>query len=110
MIGLRDIAKCSALALMLVAGNAVADGSEADRVQGSIAVSYAEFDLSKPEGASALYDRLQRAAAQVCGLHTRSVALTGGSSAAEKKACYEDALSRAVAQIDAPLVQAAHAG
>jgi UrcA family protein len=83
---------------------------ESDNVEAAVAVSYAEFDLSKPAGASALYDRLQRAAAQVCGLNARAAGLTGGASTASKKQCYRDALSRAIAQVDAPLLEAQHAG
>ena len=107
----RDIGRAGCLALVLTAGAAAADpfdGSEL--VEGAVAVSYAEFDLNKPAGASALYERLQRAAAEVCGLNARTVGLTGGASTAEKRACYQDALSRAVAQVDAPLLAEQHAG
>lgn len=111
MIGVRDIGKAGFLALLLTAGTAAADPfSEPEKVEGAVSVSYAEFDLTKPAGASALYERLQRAAAEVCGLNARTVGLTGGASTAQKKACYQDSLSRAVAQVDAPLLAAEHAG
>ena len=107
----RDIGRAWGVALLLAAGAASADPyGQSEKVEGAVAVSYAEFDLSKPAGASALYERLQRAAAEVCGLNARTVGLTGGASTAEKKACYQDALSRAVAQVDAPLLAEQHAG
>ena len=107
MIGVRDIGKVGVLAFALSAGAAFAEpkGPAAE-----VAVSYAELDLSKSAGVEVLYDRLQRAAAKVCGVNERSSSLYYIASAAEKKACYQDALSRAVAQIDAPLLKEQHAG
>jgi len=57
-----------------------------------------------------LYDLLQKVAEQVCGINERSYSVFCAASTADKKACYEEALSRAVAEIDAPLVKAQHAG
>jgi len=111
MIGVRDFGKAGCLALVLAAGAASADiDRTSESVKAAVAVSFAELDLSKPAGASALYDRLQRAAAEVCGLNVRTVGLTGGASTASKKQCYRDALTRAVAQVDAPLLEAQHPG
>ena len=108
MIGVRDIGKVGVLAALLGAGGAFADPREPEFA--AVAVSYAELDLSKSAGAEVLYDRLQRAAEKVCGVHERSSSLYHVAIAAEKKACYEEALSRAVAQIDAPLLKEQHAG
>ena len=109
MIGVRDIGKVGVLAFGLSAGVSFADLSEGETK--SVAVSYAELDLSKAAGAEVLYDRLQRAAARVCGVYDRSSSVFYTlNSAKNKRACYEDALSRAVAQIDAPLVKEQHAG
>ena len=108
MIGIGDIGKVAVFAIALNAGVASAERSEEET--SAVAVSYAELDLSKPAGAEVLYDRLQRAAAKVCGVNQRSSSLYYAATFAEKKACYQDALSRAVAQIDAPLVEAQHAG
>ncbi len=107
MKGVRDIGKVGVLAIALSAGVAHADLREAEA---AVAVSYAELDLSKPAGAQMLYDRLQRAAAKVCGVNQRSATVFYAASAAQKRSCYQDALSRAVAQVDAPLVQAQHPG
>ena len=108
MIGVRDIGKVGVLAVALSAGAAFADSRGSERA--AVAVSYAELDLSKSAGAEVLYDRLQRAAAKVCGVNNRSSSLYYVATAAEKKACYQDALSQAVAQIDAPLLKEQHAG
>ena len=108
MIGLRDVAKVGVLTLALSSG--VAFASLRDSGMEMVAVSYAELDLSKPAGAEVLYDRLQRAAKQVCGVRERSHSPFYTVSAADKQACYEDALNRAVAQIDAPLLKEQHAG
>jgi UrcA family protein len=109
MIGVSDIGRVGVLTFALSAGVAFADMSEGEIK--SVAVSYAELDLSKAAGAEVLYDRLQRAAAKVCGVHDRSSSMFYALNAAKKqKACYDDALSRAVAKIDAPLVKEQHAG
>ena len=63
-------------------------------------VSFADLDLSRTEGAEALYQRLRSAARQVC-------APADGKSLAQKqryRACVSEAVSNAVVQIDAPLV------
>ena len=107
MIGVHDIGKVGVLAVALSAGVAFANTSE-DRIE-SVTVSYAELDLSKPAGAEVLYERLQQAAAKVCGFY-RSPNLVPVPNKMDKQACYADALSRAVAQIDAPLVKEHHEG
>lgn len=108
MIGVSDMGKVGVLVCALNAGVALANPHSV--VNDAVAVSYSELDLSKPAGVEVLYDRLQRAAAKVCGFHERTSSLFYTSTTAEKKACYQDALSRAVAQVDAPLLQAQHAG
>ena len=108
MIGVSDIGKVGVAVFALSAGVAFADMSQ-DELE-SVAVSYAELDLSKPAGAVVLYDRLQRAAEEVCGVDDRSSSLYSALTKTDKRACYEDALSRAVAQVDAPLVKEQHEG
>ena len=108
MIGVSDIGKVGVLVIALSAGEVAANISQ-DELE-SVAVSYAELDLSKPAGAEALYNRLQRAAAEVCGFHDPTSSLYPASTRKDKQACYVDALSRAVAQIDAPLVKEQHEG
>ena len=108
MIGLRDVAKVGVLALGLSSGAAFANLT--DRGTEAVAVSFAELDLSKPAGAEALYDRLQRAAQEVCGINERFYSPYYIAGSAERRACYQDALDRAVAQLDEPLVTEQHAG
>lgn len=108
MLGVSDICKVGVLVIALSAGEAVANKSQ-DELE-SVAVTYAELDLSKPAGAEVLYERLQRAAKKVCGFHDRSFSLFSASTKTDKKVCYVDALSRAVAQIDAPPVTGQHEG
>lgn len=107
MIGVNRIGKIGVLAVALSASAAFADTRESEKE--AIAVSFAELDLSKPAGAEVLYDRLQRAAAKVCGVHDQSSSLPFAATA-DRKACYQNALTQAVAQLDAPLVKAQHAG
>ena len=108
MIGVSDIGKVGVLVVALSAGVAAADIGQDDLE--SVAVSYAELDLSKPAGAEVLYIRLQRAAAEVCGFHDRSSSLFSAATKTDKQACYVEALSRAVAQVEAPLVKEQHEG
>ena len=104
MISVSDIGKVGLLVAALSVGEAAANTGQDE----SVAVSYAGLDLSKPDDAEVLYDRLQQAAAEVCGFHR-----TNGLSVlieTNMQACYADALSRAVTQIDAPLLKEQHEG
>ena len=105
---LRGVAKVGVLALGLSSGAAFANLTE--RGSESVSVSFAELDITKPAGAEVLYDRLQRAAQEVCGVNERFYSPYYIAGSAERRACYQDALDRAVAQIDAPLVSEQHSG
>jgi UrcA family protein len=61
-------------------------------------VKYADLNVSNPQGAAALYARIQRAARQVC------LPLDGGdlSSKARMGACEHKAIADAVAKVDQP--------
>lgn len=61
-------------------------------------VKYADLNVSKPEGAAALYVRIQRAARQVC------LPFDGDrlSSKARMGACVHKAIADAVAQVGEP--------
>jgi len=60
-------------------------------------VKYADLDVSKPQGAAALYARIQQAARQVClPLEDRDF----GSKAHD--ACVHKAIADAVAKVDLP--------
>jgi UrcA family protein len=62
-------------------------------------VQFADLDLSKDAGTSALFNRIKGAALSVCSAHN------GGTTLRDKHqhaACVEFALSNAVAQVDRP--------
>ncbi|MET0291027.1 MAG: methanethiol S-methyltransferase [Steroidobacteraceae bacterium] len=89
----------SLVVLMLVAGTlSAAPADAAERVR------FTELDVARPTGARALYVRLQRAAGRECqslsGFDTRHRAL--------RARCIEETVSRAVAELDRPLVTALH--
>jgi UrcA family protein len=67
-----------------------------------VRVQYSELDLSREAGASALYRRLERAAAKVCEerpwMRSKQI----------DKECYQRALTSAVVEINSPLVSQIH--
>jgi UrcA family protein len=67
-------------------------------------VSYADLNLNAAAGARTLYGRLRMAATQVC-------APFRGDTLKDKtrwRACFDPALARSVAEIDAPMLTAIH--
>src|SRR5262245_37044850 len=67
-------------------------------------VSYADLNLNAAAGARTLYGRLRLAATQVC-------APFSGTTLKDKSrwhACFDPALARSVAEIDAPMLTAIH--
>jgi len=71
----------------------------------SVTVSFGDLDLSSPDGANALYRRIQAAARQVCGY-------AGGDLSAQSiwKGCYRQAVADAVGKVNSPLLTALHTG
>jgi len=67
-------------------------------------VNYADLNLNTPAGTQVLYGRLRAAAAVVCKLHEGRT-LKGMS---RERACFDQAIARAVKQIDSPTVTAYH--
>jgi UrcA family protein len=63
----------------------------------SVAVSYADLNLSKLPDVQRLFERLRRAAATVCPADSGAVDL---SRRAARDRCYRDALRRAVSQVE----------
>jgi UrcA family protein len=89
----------------IAAGTAVAQTPPDDNA--SEAVSYADLDLSKAEGARTLLYRIDRAARRACGPEpTYSPLLPRAASF--YRGCVIDAAGAAVARIDAPLLTAMH--
>jgi UrcA family protein len=66
-----------------------------------VVVSYSDLDLSQPDGAKAMLSRLQVAARNVCG---KTYSERDVSTLWASRACNKQAMNRAVASINAPLV------
>jgi UrcA family protein len=67
-------------------------------------VRFADLDLSKVNGAASLYSRLRHAAAIVCSpLDSRSLIV-----ATQYRACVNQAIDRAVASVDRPMLSQYH--
>jgi UrcA family protein len=91
------------LALVLILGLLGATQALAD--PRSEKVSYRDLDLSTLEGAQALYTRIKTAARHVCAYEGRDI-----SGQAFSKACYQGAITDAVAKVNNPLLTAVHTG
>ncbi len=68
----------------------------------AVAVKYGDRDLSTRRGSVVMLNRLHEAALNACGANEFSFADV--RRAVAQSACFEDSLSRAVADVDAPLV------
>jgi UrcA family protein len=81
-----------------------------DEVKGrAVKVNYTDLNVDKESGAEVLYRRLQQASKEVCGVE--SIKSVGGiREIAEQRRCYEDALDKAVANIDNPILTKIHEG
>jgi UrcA family protein len=94
--------KLLAATLLLAVGNGFLASSlqAAGAASGEIAtvtVRYADLDLNTSEGIAALYERLQRAARNVCRYYDARGSLTDVRAL---RACYEQALAAAVGDVD----------
>ncbi len=80
------------------------------KVEGdAVRVSYADLNLSNEAGLVKLYARLRSASRAVCG--PRSLAEAGSlEQLTRNKACYQNALSKAVAKFDNATLDKIHAG
>jgi UrcA family protein len=93
--GIRGIANACLLTLGAALGAGAAGPAAALPVP-SVAISYADLDLSKLPDVQRLFERLRRAAATVCPADS---GITDLSRRAVRERCYRDALRRAVAQV-----------
>ncbi|MDP3736208.1 MAG: UrcA family protein [Hyphomonadaceae bacterium] len=75
--------------------------------QVSVAVSYADLDLSSLAGADAMLGRMRLAIRKICGDTPHPSQLSAGSRHRE---CVRSAMTRAVETLDHPVVTAAHSG
>jgi UrcA family protein len=92
-------------ALVFAAHGAMATGSiSVGYTQLSETVSYADLDINKAEGAQALYNRLNRAAKNVCApLRDRDL-----KSIVEHRDCVSEAIANAVGAVNQPLLTQHH--
>jgi UrcA family protein len=89
---------CGAIALGALQMTAQA----ADDALPSRRVSYADLDISKPAGAKALYNRIVRAANEVCAFNAFSSLGTNQ----KVSACVDHAIDKAVKDVDSPALSA----
>lgn len=90
---------CGAAALSMAALSAHAESEPFEKI-----VRYADLDLSKTSDAATLYARLERAARSVCRSHQeRPLKLQG-----PKRECEYEALTQAVADVNAATLTALH--
>jgi UrcA family protein len=99
LIGLVLATSMSALA---IAGAAAAQPYEADGAR-SITVSYGDLNLRSEAGAQVMLERIDAAAATVCGQAPDSRLL---DRRAYFDRCKADAVARAIQQLNAPMVSA----
>jgi UrcA family protein len=94
--------RCTALVLgALVCGPALAD-APAEPAQ---AVKYSDLNLKSPEAVVTLYQRIERAADQVCQMPRGTLQLKLES---DLRACRRDAADRAILQANVPALSALH--
>ncbi|MFN0025347.1 MAG: UrcA family protein [Parvularculaceae bacterium] len=87
---------------VLAATAALAATANAGSIVQEKLVTYAELDLSRPAGAKLLVMRLQRAAEAVCGADADERGLWRKQA---REACVKDAVERALADLDEPMVE-----
>ncbi len=92
-------ASAFALATLLATVPAFADVTITE--QRSVTVRYGDLNVSTPDGAQELLGRISRAAAMACEGPRIGTDLAGEPA---RKACINDAIDRAVAEVGAPLV------
>ena len=104
---IRAVAICTAVALGFGTAGASAATSKIQFVTDGVnkyVVRYSDLDLSKIDGAAALYARVSYAAAIVCNsLQSRDLGI-----AAKYQACVTQAIADAVASVDRPLLSQYH--
>jgi UrcA family protein len=89
----------TAAALAVTAAVSLSQYAYAEDAPKSLTVQFADLDLTKDEGLGRLFDRIKGAATRVCSAHS------GGTTLRDKQqyaACFEFALSNAVARVERP--------
>jgi UrcA family protein len=106
--GIRSLTIGAVISLGFTAVTASAAGLNVDQPVGDgvnkYLVRYPDLDLSKMEGATALYSRISHAARIVCQpLESRQMDI-----ATKHSACLQQAVAKAVADVNSPLVSQYH--
>jgi UrcA family protein len=91
------------LMALLVLATGMATAAPNPHEPPSVTVNYADLDLTKPAGAKTLYDRLKRAARNVCHPYDSN------QMRKRWRECYDQAIANAVADVDRPMLTALHA-
>lgn len=94
--------RTAALAVTVAAFSSVAT-AQAEPAQREVVVRYGDLDLTREEGAQALLHRLEHAVEQVCSV--RNTSFRDRRAVRAARACAEETMSRALAQVEAPMVQ-----
>lgn len=101
------LATLSVAALAVPALSAAGEPAKAEKA--SVKVSYEDLNIHSKAGARALYGRLKHASKEVCDVRPLKELGTLRHSV-KVQACYEEALSEAVEEIDSEELQSIHAG
>lgn len=101
----RGFAAALALAALLAAPAVAAAPGMTEDV--TVRVEYDDLNIHNPDGALALYERLQRASARACDLGNLR-ALGSLNRVREARACYDDLLDSFVAKVDSAELRKLH--
>jgi UrcA family protein len=99
----RILTGCLA-ALLLSNAPAAFSASSRDDDLPRVVLRYHKLDLTRPEGASVLYKRIQQAAVTVCSHAVVPFTISN----LKRSSCYRDAIENAVAQVDSAQLYAIH--
>ena len=97
-------------ALLFVAMNPVAQATvptTAKQLVGKVLVSYGDLDLNREADVEILLGRIEKAAYRACGGNPRlhpSYTLMPHHTVAVFKECREEAIARAIGEVDAPVL------
>ena len=99
---MKSAVRQTLIALTLLSVSAIA--SAASPAASSRTVGFADLDLSHPAGVAVLYQRIRTAALEVC----RPLLERDLTFAARSRSCVEDAIARAVNEVNAPVLSQYH--
>jgi len=103
VMGIRKVVRTNALRMAWILFTftplvMLYNAAQADETVVTQRVSFKDLNLDNPEGAAVLYERIRKAAYEVCG-HSSDL-----SQWHAEKLCFSGAVSRAVAQVNRPML------